>query len=85
MVVGQSRYFSLDAPVGLDITEYTAKWELVKNGAIIKSGDAVNNNTKFDIQFQTAGLTDGNYEVRVFVTDPVDGFIQGVVDKFTLE
>lgn len=85
MVIGQSRYFSLVAPSGVDITEYTARWELRKNGEIKKFGTAVNSTTKFDVKFQTNDLTNGNYETRVFITDPVDDFVQVVVDSFILE
>lgn len=34
MVTGQSRYFSLVAPSGVDRRAYTARWELRKNGEI---------------------------------------------------
>lgn len=85
MVIGQSRYFSLVAPNGVNISAYTARWELRKNGEIKKSGTAVNSTTKFDVKFQTNDLTNGHYETRVFITDPVDDFVQVVVDAFTLE
>ena len=73
------------APRGVDINEYTARQQLRKNGEIKKSGTAINSTTKFDVKFQTNDLANGNYETRVFITDPVDDFVQVVVDSFILE
>lgn len=85
MVIGESRYFTLEAPGGVDISSYSARYELIKDGNIKKQGTATNDGTKFDIKIQTNDLTVGNYEIRVFITDPADGFIDVLRDSFVLE
>lgn len=85
MVIGESRYFTLEAPSGVDISSYSARYELFRDNTLKKSGVLTNNSSKFDVQIQTNDLTVGNYEVRVFITDPVDGFIDILRDSFVLE
>lgn len=85
MVIGQSRYFTLEAPSGIDISSYTARWELIKDGTIKREGTPTNDGTKFDVKIQTDTLQFGTYEVRIFITDPSDGFIDAFRDSFVLE
>lgn len=85
MVIGESKYFSVEAQIGVDITDYTARYELVKDGTIKKQGTLTNDGSKFDVQIQTSDLTFGSYDLRVFITDPMDGFVQVLRDKFVLE
>lgn len=85
MVIGQSRYFSLEAQSGIDISSYTARYQLIKGGSIKEEGALTNNGQKFDLKLQTDTLQAGSYEIRVFVTDNVDGFIDVFRDTFVLE
>ncbi len=85
MVVGESRFFSVEAPGGVDISGYTARYELKKEGTVKKQGDLTNNGSKFDVPIQTDDLSAGSYEVRVFITDPLDGFVEVLRDSFVLE
>lgn len=85
MVIGESRFYTLEPQVGVDITQYTAKWDLLKGKTVVRSGVPTNDGTKFSIKIQTDGLFAGNYETRVYITDPVDGFIYADRDEFVLE
>lgn len=85
MVIGQSRYFSLVPPSGVDISAYTATYTLYKSGVVVKTGSVANTGTKFIVAVQTTGLSIGTYELRVFITDPSDGFVDVVKDKWVLE
>lgn len=85
MVIGESRFFTLDATPGLDITEYTARYELVKDRSIVNKGELTNDGSKFYVKIQTDTLQVGSYEVRIFITDPIDGYIKVLTDSFVLE
>lgn len=85
MVIGQSRYFSLAPASGVNIAAYSAVYKLFKNGELKKSGAVLNTGTVLKVSMQTNDLTSGSYELRVFITDPVDGFVDMVKDQFTLE
>lgn len=84
MVIGESRYFTVEAPSGVDISGYTARYELLKDNSIVSQSTLVNYGSGFKVNIGTSSLQAGNYEVRVFITDPIDGFIQVITDKFTL-
>jgi hypothetical protein len=85
MVVGQSRYFTLQPSGVADITSYSASYKLVKKGIVLGEGDVTNTGTKFDIRFQTEDLEAGDYELRIYITDPLDGFVQVFREKINIE
>lgn len=85
MVIGQSRYFSLVPPRGVDISAYTATYILYRGGVVVSTGAVANTGTQFNVAIQTAKLAIGSYELRVFITDPADGFVDVVKDRFLLE
>ena len=85
MVIGQSKYFSLEADGGVNIGGYSAKLQLIKDG-VVKKEEVVNNSgDRLEIKLQTVGLVAGTYELRVFITDPSDGFIDVYREKLILE
>ena len=84
MVIGQSKHFSLDRN-GVNISEYTAYYQLKKEGILKKTGIVHNTGTKLEIKIETVGLSAGTYDLRVFITDPVDGFVDLYRERFTLE
>lgn len=77
MVIGESRYFDLYPSNGVSITGYTAKCELIRllDREVSITNTPANDGVKFSVKVQTAGLSDGKYELRVTVTDPSDGFV----------
>lgn len=83
MVIGQSKHFSLDRN-GVNISEYTAYYQL-KDGLLKKTGDVHNTGVALEIKIETANLQAGNYDLRVFITDPVDGFVDLYREQFILE
>ena len=85
MVVGESRFFSVEAPSSVDISGYTARYELKKEGTVKKQGDLTNNGSGFDVKLQTDDLSPGTYDLRIFITDPLDGFVEVLRDSFVLE
>ena len=84
MVIGQSKHFSLDRN-GVNISQYTAYYQLKKEGVLKKTGTVFNAGTKLEIKIETVGLSAGTYDLRVFITDPVDGFVDLYRERFTLE
>ena len=84
MVIGQSRYFTLEASSGVDISTYTAQYKLLRNGVVVQTGDVVNLGTKFEFKMQTNYLKKGSYELRIFITDPLDGFVDLFKEDFVL-
>ena len=84
MVIGQSRYFTLEASSGVDISTYTAQYKLLRNGVVVQTGDVVNLGTKFEFKMQTNSLKKGSYELRIFITDPLDGFVDLFKEDFVL-
>lgn len=86
MVIGESRFFSLDAEPDVNVSAYTSRWELVKSGTVVKTGTPTNTGTSFVIKVQTDNtMSTGAYEIRVFITDPVDSYTYAYRDLFTLE
>lgn len=86
MIVGESAFFRVYPVKSMDITSYSAYYTLLLNGEILVSNGEVNNTgSEFKIELQTAELKPGNYEVRVFISDPVDGFIEAYRKGFLLE
>lgn len=85
MVVGESKYYTVEADGILNVTGYAARYELKKEGTIKKQGDLTSNVDKFDLKLQTDNLQPGAYDLRVFITDPLDGFIEVLRDSFVLE
>ena len=84
MVIGQSKHFALDRN-GVDISQYTAYYQLKKDGLLKRTGVVFNAGTRLEIKIETVGLLAGAYDLRVFITDPVDGFVDLYREKFTLE
>lgn len=84
MVIGESRFFSLEAPVGVDITPYTIRCDLYRDKVFVKTWIPVVTSTLIKVELQTNDLTIGNYEIRVVVKDPVDNFTEVIVDSFYL-
>lgn len=84
MVIGESRHFTVEAPSGVDISGYTARYELMKDNRKISEASITNTGTGFKVKISTTGFQAGAYEVRVFITDPTDGFVQVITDKFQL-
>lgn len=76
MVIGETRNFKI-APVAetnIDLTPYTAKYEIVLLGEIKKTGEVqkTNDNTKFNVHIDTSNLTIGKHEIRVRVINSVE-------------
>ena len=84
MVIGQSRHFTLGRN-DLNISEHTAYWQLVKDGGIKKTGSVNNTGTKLEVKVETVGLLGGTYSLRVFITDPLDGFVDVYKETMILE
>ena len=84
MVIGQSKHFSLDRN-GINISEYTAYYQLKKEGLLKKTGVVHNTGTALEIKIETVNLQAGSYDLRVFITDPVDGFVDLYREQFILE
>ena len=75
MVIGQSRYFDLQASGSLETV--TAKWELIRkdNDTVAKSASCPKVNNAHQIRVDTTGVSAGTYILRVTTTDSVDGFV----------
>lgn len=84
MVIGQSKHFTLGRN-GLNISEYTAYYELKKEGVLKKTAVVPNTGTELQVKLETVGLSAGTYDLRVFITDPVDGFVDLYKERFALE
>lgn len=82
MVVGESRFFSLEAPEGV---VDTAQCDLYRDKVFKKSWIPTKTSTAFKVELQTDDLSIGSYEIRTFITDTVDGFIDVFYDSFVLE
>ena len=86
MVIGETRDFSI-VPIteaNVDLTPYTAKYEIVLLGEIKKTGivPKSNDNTKFNVHIDTSNLTAGKHELRVRVINSIEQTDKCVYSEF---
>ena len=80
MVKGATYYAKFQTNPSIQLSGYSATYQLKSKGAVVMSGPLTLSGDYFELTFQTAALNYGPYQLLCFVTFP-DGYIQVFNDE----